>query len=125
MNGIHPQWQITEKMSKATYVREPNLVSRDDSSVSLGLGPNTTISAVEKSFHPEEYIYVSFLSFSLPDLQYNAYHFPYCRLNLRKEINGIHSISPHAKNGPSQLWHVVERTYLVSYSFYLMNYKRY
>ena len=64
-------------------------------------GHDTTISVIEKSFKDEEYIYVSnFPPFCL-NLQ-NA-HSLYYRLNLRKVIDEIQSISLDQRNGLSQL----------------------
>ena len=123
MDDIYPRLRTTEKISTTPmhvdvaiqHVREPSLFSRIDandldhnlasrqfSEVSLGLGRNTTISAAERSFKHEEYIYVRYLFLFPPDPQI-LYH----RLNLRKETNGTQSISLDAKNGLSQLWHVV------------------
>ena len=54
----------------------------------------------------------SFGLFHLPDIQNDGFY-PYFRLILRKETNGIQSISLNARNGRSQLWHVVGRFYPV------------
>lgn len=80
------QRYTTEKIStnptldsvEVNHVREPSLLSRVDedeldqalarhqfSEVSLGLN-TSTVSAAEKSFKREEYIYVGFLFFFLP-----------------------------------------------------------
>lgn len=55
----------------------------------------------EKSFKNDEYIYVSII-FSSPTGSPKPHYHLYYRLNL-KEINGIQSIFPDVKNGPSLL----------------------
>ena len=102
---------VAESSGMVQNVQEANSSSRPDEtqldriqfSKLSSHGYNTTFGAIEKSFKPEEYVYVRSF-FSPLNLRNNCYL--YNRLNLKK-TNEIQSISLEARNGPLQRLHVL------------------
>ena len=100
----HVQESSSLSDSRVDDELDPNFTIHRFSGLSsdLSLGLHATVSAAEKSFKQEDYIYVSF-SLSSYFRIFKIMLFFVIRLILRKETNGILSISRDARNGPSRL----------------------